>query len=194
MEVRIYYEDTDCGGVVYYANYLKYFERARTEYLESRGCSVAALMEQGTVFVVVHAEVDYRSPARYGETLVIETVVSDLTAASFTCSHVIRERDSRRVVVEGSARRRRGSRRSPADGAARPAGPAAGNEQTEADWTFNPIRRDRLTSRVSPLPARNSPEAAAASSARKLVVPTAITLRPAVCAAWIASTVCCGSE
>ena len=104
MEVRIYYEDTDCGGVVYYANYLKYFERARTEYLESRGCSVAALMEQGTVFVVVHAEVDYRSPARYGETLVIETVVSDLTAASFTCSHVIRERDSRRVVVEGSAR------------------------------------------------------------------------------------------
>ncbi len=104
MEVRIYYEDTDCGGVVYYANYLKYFERARTEYLESRGCSVAALMEQGTVFVVVHAEVDYRSPARYGDTLAIETVVSDLTAASFTFSHVIRGRESQRVVVEGSAR------------------------------------------------------------------------------------------
>ena len=55
MEVKIYYEDTDCGGVVYYANYLRYFERARTEYLEVRGHSVAALMEQGTVFVVVHA-------------------------------------------------------------------------------------------------------------------------------------------
>jgi acyl-CoA thioester hydrolase len=52
----------------------------------------------------VHAEVDYRSPARYGETLVIETSVSDMTAASFTFSHVIRERESRRVVVEGSAR------------------------------------------------------------------------------------------
>lgn len=104
MEIRIYYEDTDCGGVVYYANYLKYFERARTQYLEERGLSVAGLMKDGTVFVVVHAEVDYRSPARYGETVVIETVVSDLTAASFTCSHVIRERDSRRVVVEGSAR------------------------------------------------------------------------------------------
>ena len=104
MEIRIYYEDTDCGGVVYYANYLKYFERARTEYLESRGCSVAALMKQGTVFVVVHAEVDYRSPARYGETLVIETVVSDVMAASFTFLHVIRERDSQRVVVEGAAR------------------------------------------------------------------------------------------
>jgi acyl-CoA thioester hydrolase len=104
MEIKIYYEDTDCGGVVYYANYLKYFERARTEYLESRGWSVASLMEQGTVFVVVHAEADYRSPARYGETLVIETVVSDMTAASFTFAHLVREKVSGRVVVEGSAR------------------------------------------------------------------------------------------
>lgn len=104
MNIRIYYEDTDCGGVVYYANYLKYFERARTEYLEARGYSVAALMEQGTVFVVVHAEVDYRSPARYGETLVIDTVVSDLNAASFTFTHVVKEKSSGRVVVEGSAR------------------------------------------------------------------------------------------
>jgi acyl-CoA thioester hydrolase len=104
IEVRIYYEDTDCGGVVYYANYLKYFERARTEYLEARGHSVAALMEQGTVFVVVHAEVDYRSPGRYGDTLVIETSVSDVTPASFTFSHVLREKTSGRMVVEGSVR------------------------------------------------------------------------------------------
>jgi len=104
MEIRIYYEDTDCGGVVYYANYLKYFERARTQYLEERGLSVAGLMKEGTVFVVVHAEIDYRSSARYGDTLVIETVVSDMTAASFTCSHMIRERESQRVIVEGSAR------------------------------------------------------------------------------------------
>jgi acyl-CoA thioester hydrolase len=104
VEIRVYYEDTDCGGVVYYANYLKYFERARTEYLESRGWSVASLMEQGTVFVVVHAEVDYRSPARYGETLIIETVVSDISAASFTFAHVVKDKTSGRVVVEGSAR------------------------------------------------------------------------------------------
>jgi len=104
IEVRIYYEDTDCGGVVYYANYLKYFERARTQYLEERGLSVAELMKEDTVFVVVHAEVDYRSSARYGDWLVIETVISDMTAASFTFSHVIRERESRRVVVEGSAK------------------------------------------------------------------------------------------
>lgn len=104
MEIRIYYEDTDCGGVVYYANYLRYFERARTEYLESRGRSITALMEQGTVFVVVHAEVDYCSPGRYGETLVIETRVSDITRASVTFSHVLREKSTGRVVVEGSAR------------------------------------------------------------------------------------------
>ena len=104
MEIRIYYEDTDCGGVVYYGNYLKYFERARTQYLEERGFSVAGLMRDGTVFVVVHAEVEYRSPARYGDTLVIDTVISDMTAASFTFSHVVRERESRRVVVEGFAR------------------------------------------------------------------------------------------
>ena len=104
MLIRIYYEDTDCGGIVYYANYLKYFERARTQYLEERGLSVAWLMKEGTVFVVVHAEVDYRSPAHYGDRLRIETVVSNISAASFTFSHVIRERESQRVVVEGSAR------------------------------------------------------------------------------------------
>ncbi len=104
MEIRIYYEDTDCGGVVYYANYLKYFERARTHYLEARGLSVAGLREQGTQFVVVHAEVDYRSPGRYGDTLVIDTSLADASQASFTFAHVLRERTSGRIVVEGSAK------------------------------------------------------------------------------------------
>lgn len=104
MDIKIYYEDTDCGGVVYYANYLKYFERARTEYLEVRGYSVAGLMEQGVVFVVVHAELDYCSPGRYGDTLAIETTVSDVTRAAFTFSHVVREKVSGRIVVKGAAR------------------------------------------------------------------------------------------
>ena len=104
MDIQIYYEDTDCGGMVYYANYLKYFERARTEYLEERGLSVAKLMAEGTVFVVVHAEVDYCSPARYGETLTIETSVRDLRSASLTFSHVVKEKTNGRMVVEGSAR------------------------------------------------------------------------------------------
>lgn len=104
MEIRIYYEDTDCGGVVYYANYLKYFERARTTYLEERGLSVVGLREQGTQFVVVHAEVDYRSPGRYGDTLVIETTLAAASQASFTFAHVVREQTSGRLVVEGSAK------------------------------------------------------------------------------------------
>jgi acyl-CoA thioester hydrolase len=104
MQIKIYYEDTDCGGVVYYANYLKYFERARTQYLEARGLSVAELMQQGRVFVVVHAELEYRAPARYGETLEIETIIPEMSPASITFSHVVRELESRRVVVEGSAR------------------------------------------------------------------------------------------
>ncbi len=104
MEIRIYYEDTDCGGVVYYANYLKYFERARTHYLEERGLSVAGLIEQGTQFLVVHAEIDYRSPGRYGETLEIETKLSEIGQASLTLAHVVRERTGQRIVVEGSAK------------------------------------------------------------------------------------------
>jgi acyl-CoA thioester hydrolase len=104
MDIRIYYEDTDCGGVVYYANYLKYFERARTHYLEERGLSVVGLLKEGTQFLVVHAEVDYRSPARYGETLTVETTVTQIGRTSVTFAHVIRERASQRVVVEGSAK------------------------------------------------------------------------------------------
>lgn len=103
MEVRVYYEDTDCGGVVYYANYLKYFERARTHYLDSHGLSVAALIQEGTEFRVVRAELSYRSAATYGETLVVETTVAADRRISLTFSHVIRERTSERIVVEGSA-------------------------------------------------------------------------------------------
>jgi len=61
-------------------------------------------MKEGRVFVVVHAELDYRAPARYGETLLIETVIADMTPASITFAHVVRERESGSLVVEGSAR------------------------------------------------------------------------------------------
>jgi acyl-CoA thioester hydrolase len=103
VEIRIYYEDTDCGGVVYYANYLKYFERARTHHLEEHGLSVASLQQEGTWFLVTHAEVHYRSPARYGDVLQIQTTVSSARKASLTFHHRIIERHSARLVVEGSA-------------------------------------------------------------------------------------------
>lgn len=104
IEIRIYYQDTDCGGVVYYGNYLRYFEQGRTQWLEARGSSVKAFMDAGILFAVVHAELHYRSPARYGETLTIATTLKEMRAASFTFAHEIREKTSGRLVVEGSAR------------------------------------------------------------------------------------------
>ena len=100
MDVKIYYEDTDCGGVVYYANYLRYMERARTEYLTDRGCSVKKLMEEGIIFMVLRAEIDYKSPARYGDTIEIETWVRDVTRATMVFEHIMREKTSGRIFTE----------------------------------------------------------------------------------------------
>ncbi len=104
MEVHIYYEDTDCGGVVYYANYLRYMERARTEYLASKGQSVKKLMDEGTIFMVLRVEIDYKSPAHYGDTIEIETWVRDATRATMVFEHVMREKESKRVFVECKAK------------------------------------------------------------------------------------------
>ena len=85
MKVRIYYHDTDCGGVVYYANYLKYLEEARSEYFESRSLIIRDLLEDGIGFVVARQEIDYKSPAFYGDTLEIKTRVTEasLTRVNF---------------------------------------------------------------------------------------------------------------
>jgi len=68
LAIRVYYEDTDAAGIVYYANYLKYMERARTEWLSSLGYELSALERvEGIVFVVHRVEIDYRIPAKLGE-------------------------------------------------------------------------------------------------------------------------------
>ena len=88
---------------MYYANYLKYFERARTHFLEKHGLSVGELIQEGTEFRVTKAELTYRSAAVHGETLVVDTTVMADRRASITFSHQIRERSSQRLIVEGSA-------------------------------------------------------------------------------------------
>jgi len=95
MKVRIYYHDTDCGGVVYYANYLKYMEQARTEYLEERGMSVKKLMDQGTMFVVYHQEVDYKYPAFYNDTLEVITTVTGVSEVKTEFEYRIKNQDGR---------------------------------------------------------------------------------------------------
>ncbi|UCC94710.1 MAG: YbgC/FadM family acyl-CoA thioesterase [Candidatus Omnitrophota bacterium] len=82
MTKKIYYHDTDCGGVVYYANYLKYFEEARTEFLRTKGLDIKKLSEEGILFVVKKVEIDYKSPARYGDTIEIITELSRLRNVS----------------------------------------------------------------------------------------------------------------
>jgi|TARA_B100000315_G_scaffold256438_1_gene302344 acyl-CoA thioester hydrolase len=104
LEVNIYYEDTDCGGVVYYANYLRYFERARTEYIKSKGISLAEWQKKGIIFTVSRAEVKYVSPARYGETLLISTEIPEKRKASLTIHHVITDKKDGRTIVTGSVK------------------------------------------------------------------------------------------
>jgi len=76
---KIYYHDTDCGGIVYYGNYLKFLEEARTDVFEQLGMSVKELAEkEGTLFVVARQEIDYKSPASYGQVLDIRTWVEEI--------------------------------------------------------------------------------------------------------------------
>lgn len=80
--IRVYYENTDAGGVVYHAQYLNFFERARTEYLRSLGFSQQQLLEQNLAFVVKRVEIDYKLPARLDDQLIVETKVIEKKKAS----------------------------------------------------------------------------------------------------------------
>lgn len=83
LKIRVYYEDTDAGGVVYYANYLKYFERARTEWLRHLGVDQSRLATtEGRLFVVKNVEIQYRRPARLDDELTMHTEASHIGRAS----------------------------------------------------------------------------------------------------------------
>ncbi|QXO19052.1 MULTISPECIES: tol-pal system-associated acyl-CoA thioesterase [Vibrio] len=88
--ITIYYEDTDAGGVVYHSNYLKFFERARTEMLRAIGVSQQVLLEQRVGFVVRHAEIDFKQGARLDDQLTVVTSIADLKKASLTfCQELV---------------------------------------------------------------------------------------------------------
>ena len=90
---RVYYEDTDLAGIVYYANYLKFIERARTEWVRALGIDQGRLKEEtGTVFAVRRLEADYLRPARFDDVLDVETRVAGLRPARVTVAQdVLRE-------------------------------------------------------------------------------------------------------
>ena len=106
MPIRVYYEDTDFSGIVYHANYLRFMERGRTNYLRLLGADQRALFEQaeaeapGFAFVVRHMEIDFRKPARMDDVLDIVTTPSEVKGASITLhQQVMRGED---LLVEGA--------------------------------------------------------------------------------------------
>jgi acyl-CoA thioester hydrolase len=96
-QVKIYYHHTDAGGVVYYANYLKFIEEARTEFFAQRGISVKELADQGTLFVVTRQEADYKYPAFYADTLKISACISRMTPVRIEFEHEIINQDAKLI-------------------------------------------------------------------------------------------------
>jgi acyl-CoA thioester hydrolase len=98
MQKKIYYHDTDCGGVVYYANYLKFFEEARTEYFAQKGFSIQKLAENGVIFVVSRQEVDYKAPGVYADILDIQTQIGSITGVRIEFLHEIFNQNKKLLV------------------------------------------------------------------------------------------------
>lgn len=100
--VRVYYEDTDSGGVVYYANYLRFMERARTEWLRALGFEQDALIrDAGVIFAVRSASVDYLRPARFNEQLTVCSTVHNSGRANVVFVQQILRADDAELLTSG---------------------------------------------------------------------------------------------
>ncbi len=97
MQKRVFYHDTDCGGVVYYGNYMKFLEEARTQHMEERGVFIKDLMDQGVMFVVHRQEIDYKHPLFYGDVMEIRTWVSEISEVRIIFEYEIKNQKGRLV-------------------------------------------------------------------------------------------------
>jgi acyl-CoA thioester hydrolase len=98
--VRVYWEDTDAGGVVYYAGYLKFLERARSEWLRALGIDQAKLLrDERLQFVVVEANIRYHRPARFDDVLVVSVALEELRGASLALAQDVRRGDDTRELL-----------------------------------------------------------------------------------------------
>jgi len=103
LPVRVYYEDTDAGGVVYYANYLKFLERGRSEWLRHLGFDQAALArDPGILFVVAGLTIDYRRPARFDEALSVSVAIAERSRAAVRFAQQVRRGEE--LLVEAEVR------------------------------------------------------------------------------------------
>lgn len=100
-DVRVYYEDTDMGGIVYHANYLRYIERARSDWVRQLGNDQNAMREAGIVWVVRRIEADFIATAKFEDRLVIETSARSISGARLVMDQVVRRdgQDVFRAVV-----------------------------------------------------------------------------------------------
>ncbi len=98
ITTRIYVEDTDYGGIVYYANYLKYMERARTELIISLGYTLTEFAEKGFHFVVHKAQITYSQPAKLNDLLEITATVSHIGNSSMTFSQLARNQNNQDLI------------------------------------------------------------------------------------------------
>ena len=95
MKKTIFYHDTDCGNVVYYANYLKYFEEARTLFMAQKGFSVPALIQRGLYFVVARQEVEYKYSVRYADEIDVSTRVLEISDIKIVFENIITNQNGR---------------------------------------------------------------------------------------------------
>lgn len=104
--VRVYYEDTDAQGVVYYANYFRFMERARTEWLRSLGVDMVALMEQERrIFVVAEVQVRFAAAARLSDEVVVTAQLRNLTRVSFDIEqNIYRDKVDGELITSGSVK------------------------------------------------------------------------------------------
>jgi acyl-CoA thioester hydrolase len=101
MEFRVYYEDTDAGGVVYHGRYVGFLERGRTEFFRDRGLSVQQLHDEGMLFPVVRLEIDFRFPARLDDLVRVETELAEAGKTSFTMLQRLYRACDERLLAEG---------------------------------------------------------------------------------------------
>ncbi len=100
-EIKVRYAETDNMGIVYYANYLVWFEVGRTEYLLSQGMDYRDVEKDGLFMAVVEARCVYKAPARYGETVVVSTWPADVRNSSLTFAYKVTRKGEDKVLCEG---------------------------------------------------------------------------------------------
>src|SRR5262245_60773000 len=100
MQKQIFYHDTDAGGVVYYGNYLKYLEEARTEFLLNKGIEIKLFKEQTFLYAVRKCAITYHAPARYGDIIVADAILRAMSAAQLVFEQSVKIKADDKLLVK----------------------------------------------------------------------------------------------